>query len=171
MSELWRELIERDSPELSGCLTLSRVSISKKNGRMTIELNADRLLSRNDRKRLQRSMEAAFPTVKVDVVLRYPALHDEVQADLGRATKLLKELLSHECPGAVHFIDWESGAWKLSGEKLTLNVNSSEGAEYLRMKGVDALLAGYLKKLFGMLLIVTGIRELLYKPKTKREGQ
>ena len=28
-----------------------------------------------------------------------------------------------------------------------------------------------LKKLFGGLLIVTGIRELLYKPKTKREGQ
>lgn len=28
-----------------------------------------------------------------------------------------------------------------------------------------------LKKLFGILLIVTGIRELLYKPKTKWEGQ
>ena len=28
-----------------------------------------------------------------------------------------------------------------------------------------------LKKLFGILLIVTGIRELLYKPKIKREGQ
>ena len=28
-----------------------------------------------------------------------------------------------------------------------------------------------LKKLFGGMLIVTGIRELLYKPKTKREGQ
>ena len=150
MAELWRELIERDSPELSGCLTLSRVSISKKNGRMTIELNADRLLNRNDRKRLQRSMESAFPTVKVDVVLRYPALHDEVQADLGRASKLLKELLSHERPGAVHFIDWESGAWKLQGDKLILNVNSSEGAEYLRMQGVDALLSGYLKHLFGI---------------------
>ena len=28
-----------------------------------------------------------------------------------------------------------------------------------------------LKRLFGGLLIVTGIRELMYKPKTKREGQ
>lgn len=28
-----------------------------------------------------------------------------------------------------------------------------------------------LKKCFGVLLIVTGIRELLYKPKRKREGQ
>ena len=28
-----------------------------------------------------------------------------------------------------------------------------------------------LKKYFGVLLIVTGIRELLYKPKRKREGQ
>ena len=28
-----------------------------------------------------------------------------------------------------------------------------------------------LKKLFGMLLIVTGLREIFYKPKEKREGQ
>ena len=28
-----------------------------------------------------------------------------------------------------------------------------------------------LKKLFGVLLILTGIRELIYNPKTKREGQ
>ena len=38
MSELWRELIERDSPDLAGGLSLSRVSISKKTGRMTVQL-------------------------------------------------------------------------------------------------------------------------------------
>lgn len=148
MAELWRELIEQDSPELSGCLALSRVSISKKTGRMTVQLNASRLLTRADRKRIQRSMEAAFPTVKVDVELRYPDLHDAVQADIGQASPLLKELLSHECPGAVHFLDWQSGAWKLDGEALILDVASSEGADYLRMKGVDRLLEKYLRQLF-----------------------
>jgi uncharacterized membrane protein YfcA len=35
----------------------------------------------------------------------------------------------------------------------------------------SGLVTGLLKKLFGLLLIVTGLRELFYKPKTKREGQ
>ena len=150
MAELWKEWIEKDSPELSGCLVLSRVSISKKTGRMCIEFNACRLLTRYDRKKLQRTMEAAFPSVKVDVVLHYPDLHDAVQADLGKASPLLKELLSHERPGAVHFLDWQEGAWKLDGDKLILYVSSNEGADYLRMQGVDRLLEGYLKKLFSI---------------------
>ena len=43
MAELWRELILRDSPELAGCLVLSRVSISKKTGRMTVAQMAEQL--------------------------------------------------------------------------------------------------------------------------------
>ena len=148
MSELWRELISRDSPELSGCLSLSRVSISKRTGRIGVVLDSTKLLTRADRKRLEGCMQSAFPQVKLDLSLRYPTLRDEVAADIGRASPLLKELLSHERPGAVHFLDWKAGAWRLEDGALTLNVASSEGADYLRMQGVDRLLEGYLKKLF-----------------------
>ena len=60
MSELWRELIERDSPDLAGGLSLSRVSISKKTGRMTVQLCSERILTRSEYKRLQMSLAAAF---------------------------------------------------------------------------------------------------------------
>ena len=113
MSELWRELISRDSPELSGCLSLSRVSISKRTGRIGVVLDSTKLLTRADRKRLEGCMQSAFPQVKLDLSLRYPTLRDEVAADIGRASPLLKELLSHERPGAVHFLDWKAGAWRL----------------------------------------------------------
>ncbi len=150
MSELWRELVVRDSPELADCLALSRVCISKKTGGMRIELSASRLLTRLDRKRLQKSMESAFPAVKVDVELRYPALKEAVRSNISCASDLLKELLAHERPGAVHFLDWQTGAWKLEENQLILNVSSGEGAQYLRLQKVDQLLEGYLRRLFDL---------------------
>ena len=160
MAELWRELIERDCPEIAGGLSLLRVSISRKTGQLLVQLASERILSRNELKRLQRVMEAAFPSVGVKVEVRYPALKEAVQADINRASKLLKDLLAHKCPGAVHFLDWEDGAWKFDGEKLTLNVASSEGADYLKMKNVSGMLEEELNKLFGIrasvILKITG---------------
>ena len=149
MAELWRELIERDCPDLAGGLSLSRVSISKKTGRMMVQLCSERILTRSEFKRVQASLAAAFPTVEVKLQLRYPALKEAVRADVGRATRLLKDLLSHDCPGAVHFLDSRS-AWQLEGDTLTVNVASSEGAEYLRMQGVDRMLQELFKRLFDL---------------------
>ena len=103
MAELWRELIEKDSPEIAGGLSLLRVSISRKTGQMLVQLASERILSRSELKRLQRTMEGAFPAVGLKLEVKYPALKEAVSADIGRAAKLLKELLSHKCPGAVHF--------------------------------------------------------------------
>ena len=55
MSELWRELIERESPALARGLSLSRVSISKSTGKMTVRLASGRILSRKA-KLLQRNI-------------------------------------------------------------------------------------------------------------------
>ncbi len=147
MAELWRELIARDSPELSGALTLSRVSISKKTGRMTVQLFSERILTRSEFARLQASLAAAFPSVSLKLEVRYPALREAVRADIGRASRLLKELLSNKCPGAVHFLD-EQSAWQLEGDVLTVNASSGEGAEYLRMQGIDRILQDLMKDLF-----------------------
>ena len=149
MAELWRELIERDCPDLAGGLSLSRVSISKKTGRMMVQLCSERILTRSEFKRVQASLAAAFPTVEVKLQLRYPALKEAVRADVGRATRLLKDLLSHDCPGAVHFLD-EASSWRLEDGVLTVHVASGEGAEYLRMQGVDRMLQGLMKDLFDL---------------------
>ena len=59
MSELWRELIERQSPELAGALALRRVSISKKTGEMCVHLCADRLFAREEYKRVHQALSGA----------------------------------------------------------------------------------------------------------------
>ena len=150
MAELWKELIARDAPELLDTLALARVSISRRTGQMSVQFNADRLLRRADRQRLEGILQSAFPGAGLKVALRYPELKARVSADIGVATPLLKELLAHEHPGAVHFLDWNGGAWRLENDQLSLYVSSSEGAEYLRAHGVDHLLEAYLKELFGI---------------------
>ncbi|MBQ3575042.1 MAG: PHP domain-containing protein, partial [Clostridia bacterium] len=150
MSELWRELIERESPALARGLSLSRVSISKSTGKMTVRLASGRILSRKEYKTLKNCFESAFPAIGVNVDVRYPELKSKVEEDINAATPLFKDLLSHACPGAVHFLDWNSGAWKFDGDRLLINSASSEGAQYLRMKGIDRVFEGWLKDLFGI---------------------
>ena len=160
MSELWRELIERESPALARGLSLLRVSISKSSGKMTVRLSSGRILTRKEYKTIKNCIEGAFPAVGVSVDVRYPDLKETIENDLSVATPLFKDLLSHACPGATHFLDWSSGAWKNDGDRLFINSASSEGAQYLRMKGVDDLFAAWMKDLFGIeknvLIKVTG---------------
>ena len=80
MSELWRELIERQSPELAGALALRRVSISKKTGEMCVHLCADRLFAREEYKRVHQALSAAFPAVGVRLKLTYPSLRERAEA-------------------------------------------------------------------------------------------
>ena len=104
MSELWRELIERQSPELAGALALRRVSISKKTGEMCVHLCADRLFAREEYKRVQQALSAAFPAVGVRLKLTYPSLRERAEADVCAITPLLIELVRHESPGSVPFL-------------------------------------------------------------------
>lgn len=150
MAELWRELIERESPALARGLSLLRVLISKSTGKMTVRLSADHILSSKEYKILRNCLEGAFPSIAVSVEVCYPQLKAAVESDFSMATPLFKELLTHACPGAVHFLDWNGGAWKCDGDRLLINSASGEGAQYLRMKGVDRLFEAWLKERFGI---------------------
>ncbi len=150
MAELWRDLIARETPDLADALALARVSISKRTGEMSVRFHAARILKRNDRKRLEKTMRSAFPSVALKVELRYPDLRQRVYDNIAVATPLLRELLTHEFPGAVHFLDWEDGAWQLENGQLTLYVAGKEGAACLRSSGADKQLETYLRELFGI---------------------
>ena len=150
MSELWRELIERQSPELAGALALRRVSISKKTGEMCVHLCADRLFAREEYKRVHQALSAAFPAVGVRLKLTYPSLRERAEADVCAITPLLIELVRHESPGSVPFLLNGETDFSLRDGVFTIHATGEEGVAYMRARGVDKLFSALLKDLFSI---------------------
>ena len=150
MSELWKNLIAQEDPALAEALELSRVSISKKTGAMKVRLRCDRILNDAQFECASRRLAAAFPAVGVKVQLEYPALRERVLEDISVASGLMQSLVRHESPGCMPFIDWSGKGWTLSDGILTVRVSSKEGADFLKARRVDAILADKLNDLFGI---------------------
>ncbi len=150
MSELWRELIERQSPELAGALTLRRVSISKKTGEMCVHLCADRLFKREEYKRVHHALSAAFPAVGVRLRLTYPSLKERAEQDICSVTPLLIELVRHESPGSVPFLLNGDTDFSLQEGVFTIHATGEEGVAYMRARNVDKLFSALLKDLFSI---------------------
>ncbi|HIR07613.1 MAG TPA: PHP domain-containing protein, partial [Candidatus Pullichristensenella stercoripullorum] len=150
MSELWRELIERQSPELAGALALRRVSISKKTGEMCVHLCADRLFKREEYKRVHQALSAAFPAVGVRLRLTYPSLKERAEQDICSVTPLLIELVRHESPGSVPFLLNGDTDFSLKNGVFTIHATGEEGVAYMRARNVDKLFSALLKDLFSI---------------------
>ncbi len=150
MSQAWEKLIETEDGALAGCLSLSRVSISRATGNVRVRFQASRLLTRGEYKFVARQMASAFPQVRVETSVSYPALRGRVEQDISVASGLMKELVRHESPGSMPFIDWDGKGWRLEDGKLTVCVSSAEGAAYLRSRGIDRLFEGLMSDLFGI---------------------
>ncbi len=88
MSELWRELIARQSPELAGALALRRVSISKRRARCACSCVRTGSFKREEYKRVHQALSAAFPAVGVRLKLTYPALRERAEQDICSVTPL-----------------------------------------------------------------------------------
>ncbi|MEE1199567.1 MAG: PHP domain-containing protein, partial [Christensenellales bacterium] len=74
----------------------------------------------------------------------------QVVEDISLASGLMKELIRHESPGSIPFINWEGKGWTLDGDRLILCVSSAEGANYLKSRGTDRLLETLMNDLFGI---------------------
>ena len=105
MSQAWEKLIETEDGALTDCLSLARVSIDRKTGNLTVRFHATRLLSRAEYKLIASRIAGALPMVKANTKVSYPALRDRVIQDLSVAAGLLKELVRHESPASMPFID------------------------------------------------------------------
>lgn len=150
MSELWRQLVANADPALSELIKLARVQISKSTGAMIIVLNAARILSRKEFKVLENAFAGAFPSVRVTVAVQYPAMREAVEKDIRLAMGLLSELVAHESPASMPFLEWDHAEWKLENGKLTVCVSSADGATFLKGRTVDKLLEELLLRLFGI---------------------
>jgi len=150
MAELWKNLIAQEDAALADALALSRVNISKKTGEMRVRFQCDRILNDVQFECVQRLMAGAFPGVRVKVQLEYPVLREKVLEDISVASSLMKSLVRHESPGCMPFIDWNGEGWALRDGVLTVCVSSPEGANFLKARKVDRILAEKLKDLFGI---------------------
>ena len=150
MSQAWEKLIETEDGALTDCLSLARVSIDRKTGNLTVRFHATRLLSRAEYKLIASRIAGAFPMVKANTKVSYPALRDRVIQDLTVVSGLLKELVRHESPASMPFIDWNLRDWKLSDDRLTVCVSSAEGQAFLKARGTDRLLERLMDELFSI---------------------
>ena len=131
-------------------IELSKVQISRATGSMSVVLAASRLLTRREFKKISSAFAGAFPEVKIEVQMTYPALKEKVEADIKCAISLLSELVGHESPASMPFLEWNATEWKLENGKLTICVTSPEGAAFLKTRKVDKLLENLLLRLFGI---------------------
>ena len=163
MSELWKNLIAREDKALAEELTLAYVTVSRKTGEMRVRFRSDSILNDDQFALVERQMASAFPTVRVRVQLEYPSLRERVMEDISIASSLMKSLVKHESPGCMHFIDWNGKGWKLEDGVLTVCVSSKEGADFLKSRKVDRILADKLYDLFGIRatarILITGDEE------------
>ena len=146
---LWKELIEKESPELAKCLSLKRVKISKGSGDMVISLNANRLISHAEFKTTKRIFAAAFPGAKVDIKVLYP----ELGMEAGQSTELLaqavRDMIIKKIPVAT-VLDWTGGTWRRDGNVITIPVASDNVVRLLKGRNVGASIKIALKTLFGI---------------------
>ena len=83
-------------------------------------------------------MASAFPQVRVETKVSYPALRAAWSGTVG-GVGLMKELVRHESPGSMPFIDWDGKGWRLEDGRLIVCVSSAEGAAYLRRAASTAV--------------------------------
>ena len=147
--ETWRELLRPLDSGLARILSLDRVLVSRDGKRMRVQINAQRPLEPEEERAAGEALAAGFPSVEVDVRVRYPALREEFLREPQKYARLLGERLVRLHPGAMPYLQWENADLRLQGEELLLGVNGKTGAEYLRARGLDEEMAAIVRETFG----------------------
>ena len=155
MSEAWTQLLRDVDNGLTRAIDLERVTISRSTGNMHAYFTSSRLLSSRERGIMERAMRAGFPKVELATSVRYPSLREKALADINAYKGAVIELVTAESPASMPYLTWSDGTWQLDGDQLTVNVNAKEGAEFLRIRGVDLMIARFLKELFNIEVRVT----------------
>ena len=94
MSQPWEKLISTENGALADCLSLSRVSISRATGDVRVRFSGRRgCCPRGEYKFVAQQMASAFPQVRVETKVSYPALRACVERDLSVASALMKRNL------------------------------------------------------------------------------
>ena len=150
MSQMWTQLLRELSPDLVGMLTLEKVMASRSGDRLTVCLNASRLLTGTEFRGVESQLRAGFPGAQVKLNVNYPALREAAQADVTTVSKFISGLVTQKIPGAKPYLHLGESLWKLKNEKLVVPVVDEMGEKYLTKQGADKLIEQLLQTLFSL---------------------
>ncbi len=148
MSEIWMQLLNGIDTSLTRMLTLERVTLSRSTGGMRAFFQAGRLLSPREKRAIEKAMKKGFPDVSMTVSIRYPALRDDVLEDICKYKDEVLERVMQESPGSMPYLKWNDNEWTLDSGVLNVYVDAREGAEFLRLRGVDKMIEREMLALF-----------------------
>ncbi|MBQ3078483.1 MAG: PolC-type DNA polymerase III [Clostridia bacterium] len=154
MSEVWTQLLSGVDASLTRSLTLDRVTVSRSTGGMRAFFCVSRILNTREKKIVEKAMKTGFPGMPMSVSFRYPSLREEVLEDIEKYRDVILEKIMYESPGSMPYLTWNDSQWKLEGAALTIFVVAKEGAEFLRMRGIDRMIEKEMKNLFDIELTV-----------------
>ena len=150
MAELWRELLTPLDKELADSLSLRRVTAARSGDRLTIALNAKRLLRKGEFEKIRRCLAAGFPGAQVFLRVSYHGLKEQVLKDIGLVSGFVTDLVAEKYPGARPILTAAAPGWRLGDGVLSISLEDPAGAGFLKARGVDAQIARHMKEMFGI---------------------
>jgi len=148
MSEIWMQLFKNADTSLVEAIRLERVTVSRSTGGMKAYFCASRILTDREVKAVERAMRGGVPGMQIEVQIRYPDLREKVLDDVNAFKDTVLKYITKESPGSMPYLSWNSCDWKLEDGVLRISVNAKEGAEFLRLRGVDKMIENRFMSLF-----------------------
>lgn len=146
----WREELKKAAPGAPvELLTLERVSVHKKSGRILVRFQAADVLRREQYAALRAGLTAMFGKkkgVSVEVAVSCPTLADDFMRAPEKYAAWLNESLVGQMPSAKPHL--EGAEWTVEGNTVTLTVRAKIAADLLLMRGMDEKIAQVIKNVF-----------------------
>ena len=146
----WREELKKAAPNAPvDLLTLERVSVHKKSGRILVRFQATDVLRKEQYAALRAGLTAMFGRkkgVSVEVAVSCPTLADDFMRAPEKYAAWLNESLVGQMPSAKPHLD--GAEWAVEGNTVTLTVRAKIAADLLLMRGMDERIAQMIKNVF-----------------------
>jgi DNA polymerase-3 subunit alpha (Gram-positive type) len=149
MNDLWRDIFKDIDRALIDSLTLDRVLVARTGDKLVARFFSPRLLTDREFSLISKALRGAFPGTKASLRVSYPALREDVKANIAGYARFICGLIARELPSAMPYLRWEETSWKNRGGALIAQVDRL-GVDYLTSQGVDRRVEQLLKELFGV---------------------
>ena len=176
MSELWTGLFAESQSELVNNLSMGRVQVSRTTGDLSVCVNSRRILKSHDIRTIETAFKKGFSHVRVNVQVNYPYLKQQVIADIESYKSVIIQRVVSDSPACMPFLEWNGGKWHLENDTLTVEVNSREGAAFLKLRKADELIQKHMQECFDLkvgvqLKEVGDEQELIRRIHQKRQAE
>lgn len=146
----WKEQLKKAAPAAPvDLLTLERVSVHRKSGRIVVRFQSENVLKKEQFGAIQKGLGEMFGKKKgisVEVAVSCPTLADDFLRAPDHYADWLNETLISRMPSVKpHLSDCE---WTVENNTITLTVRTKIASDLLLMRGVDEMIAQVIHNVF-----------------------